>query len=191
MAAEGKEGWGKMKKNVWFIIYLLIGSAISHQTAQADNIKTYRDQALGFEVSYLENWEQARSPSNPAFFLKRKSVQEPGTISFHVAGFTGNKDLFLNEIRSNPQKFIEKYKQRFPSAEMIENGDTYLGGFPAYFITTGYELKNLNFEMEIVAIQIFCIKEKTIYLINFETPLLLFEKTFNEFQTILATFNFR
>ena len=157
----------------------------------ASAVETYRNNQLGFEISYLENWEKSNAPSNPAFFIKRNSATEPGTVSINVANFTGNKDTFMRELKANPEKFNEKYKQRFPSAQMLENGETYLGGFPGYFITTNYTLKNLNVEIDIVAIQIFCIKGRRIYLVNFETPLLLFEKTFNEFQAILATFNFR
>ena len=164
---------------------------IFQQAVQADSVNTHRNEGLGFEISYLNSWEQSQAPGNPALFIKRKSTTEPGTISINVANFTGNKDSFMQEVQSHPEKFIEEYKQRFPSAEMLEHGETYLGGFPAYFITTNYTLKNLNVEIDIVAMQIFCIKDKKIYLVNFETPLLLFEKTFNEFQAILATFNFR
>lgn len=179
-----------MKTSVRVIVVLLL-AVLFQQAAHAANVKTHRNQTLGFEISYLDTWEQSQAPSNSAFFIKRKSVEEPGTISINVANFTGNKESFMREVKAHPEKFIEKYKQRFPSAEMLENGDTYLGGFPGYFITTNYTLKNLNVEIDIVAMQIFCIKGKRIYLVNFETPLPLFEKTFNEFQAILATFNYR
>lgn len=179
-----------MKTSIWVIIALLL-AALFQQAAHAANVKTHRNQVLGFEISYLDTWEQSQAPGNSAFFVKSKSVEEPATISIHVANFTDNSDSFMREVKAHPEIFIEKFKQRFPSAEMLEKGDTYLGGFPGYFITTKYTLKNLNIEIDIVAMQIFCIKGKRIYLVNFETPLLLFEKTFNEFQAILATFNFR
>jgi len=44
----------------------------------------------------------------------------------------------MREIKSAPEKLIEKLKRRFPGAEMLENGDTYLGGYPGYFIVTNY-----------------------------------------------------
>lgn len=179
-----------MKTSVRVIVALLL-AVLLQQAAYAASVKTHRNQALGFEVSYLVSWEESQAPGNPAFFIKRKSVEEPGTISINVANFTGNKESFMRDVKAHPEKFIEKLKQRFPSAEMLESGETYLGGFPGYFITTNYTLKNLNVEIDIVAMQIFCIKGKRIYLVNFETPLHLFEKTFNEFQAILATFNFR
>jgi hypothetical protein len=40
-------------------------------------------------------------------------------------------------------------------------------------------------------LQLMCVKDGKIYLINFETPLAFFESTFGEFQAILATFNYR
>jgi hypothetical protein len=187
---ERKEGTRRMKKSAHVIVALLL-AVLLQQAVYAASVKTHRNQALEFEISYFENWEESHAPGNSAFFIKRKSVQEPGTISINVANFTGNKESFMQNLKAHPDKFTEKYKQRFPSAKMLENGDTYLGGFPGYFITTNYTLKNLNIEIDIVAMQIFCIKGKKIYLVNFETPLLLFEKTFNEFQAILATFNFR
>lgn len=133
---------------------------IFQQAAHAANVKTHRNQALGFEVSYLRTWEEYKAQGNPAFFIKRKSFEEPSTISIDVANFSGNKENFMREVKENPKKLIDKYKQRFPSAEMLESGDTYLGGFPSYYITTNYKLKNLNTEMDIVAMQVLCIKEK-------------------------------
>lgn len=179
-----------MKLRVYTFIVFLV-AALSQEAVIASEVKTHRDDRLGFEISYLENWDRSQAPGNPAFFIKRKSATEPATISINVANFTGNKVKFMREVKAKPEKFIAKYKQRFPSAEMLENGETYLGGFPGYYITTKYTLKNLNVEIDIVAMQIFYIKGRKIYLVNFETPLLLFEKTFNEFQVILATFNFR
>jgi hypothetical protein len=174
-----------------YIVITLLFTALFYELANASSVKTYRDDQLGFEISYLDNWAPSQAPGNPAYFIKRKSTTEPGTISINVANFTGDKESFMREIKASPERFIEKYKQRFPSAEMLEKGDTYLGGFPGYFITTNYTVKNLNVEIDIVAMQVFCIKGKRIYLVNFETPLVLFEKTFNEFQAMLATFNFR
>jgi hypothetical protein len=190
MGEERKKGARRMKTSARVIFPLLLAVLFQH-AACAANVKTYRNQTLGFEISYLDTWEQSQAPGNPSFFIKRKSVKEPSSISINVANFTGNKGSFMREIKAHPEKFIEKYKQRFPSAEMLESGDTYLGSFPGYFISTNYTLKNLNVEIDIVAMQVFCIKGKRFYLVTFETPLLLFEKTFNEFQAMLASFNFR
>lgn len=179
-----------MEMNAYAFAVLLLAS-LFQQPAIAADVKIYRNDQLGFEISYLNGWVISHAPGNLAFFIKRKSATEPGTISINVANFTGNKDNFMREVKAKPEKFIEKIKQRFPSAEILESGDTFLGGFPAYFITINYTLKNLDFEMDIVTMQIFSIKGSKIYLVNFETPLVLFEKTFNEFQAIIATFNFR
>jgi len=172
-------------------LVLLLFVSLFQSASIASEVKTYRNNQLGFEISYLGNWEKSHAPGNPAFFIKRKSATEPGTISINVANFTGNKDTFMRQVKANPEKFIEKIKQRFPNAKMLENGETFLGGFPAYFITANYTLKNMNIEIGIVAMKIFCIKDRRIYLVSFETPSLLFKKIFNEFQANLATFNFR
>ena len=83
-----------MKTNVRVIVALLL-AVLFQQAAHAANVKTYRNQTLGFEISYLDTWEQSQAPGNPAFFIKRKSVEEPGTISINVANFTGNKESFM------------------------------------------------------------------------------------------------
>jgi len=97
----------------------------------------------------------------------------------------------MREIKSAPEKLIEKLKRRFPGAEMLENGDTYLGGYPGYFIVTNYTLRNLDFEMGIVLMQVFCIKGKKIYHVSFETATVQFETIYNEYQATLVSFNFR
>ncbi|TWI61098.1 hypothetical protein LZ24_03465 [Desulfobotulus alkaliphilus] len=178
-------------KTIVQIIGAFLLTALLCQATHAASVKNYRNHSLGFEVSYLDNWEQSQGPGNPAFFIKRKSVEEPGSISISVANFTGDKDSFMKEIKAHPEKFIEEYRQRFPGAKMLGSGDTAMGGVPGYFVVASYPLKNPNIVLDIVTWQTFCIKGKRIYLISFETPLLLFEKTFDEAQVVLDTFNFR
>ena len=78
-----------------FKLYFLVASlliALFQEVAIASGVKTYRNNQLGFEISYLDNWEESHTFGNPAFFIKRKSPAEPGTISINIANFTGNKD---------------------------------------------------------------------------------------------------
>lgn len=159
--------------------------------ANAVDVKTYRNDQLGFEISYLPNWARSSAPGNQPFFIKRTSNSEIGTISVDVANFSGKKDDFMREIRTGTEKFLLELRNRFPDAEILSQGDTYLGGFPAYHISTTYSLRNLDVEVHIAAVQVFCIKGNKIYLVNFETALPVFEKTYKEFQSIVATFNFR
>ena len=179
-----------MKIKTAFFLFWITGF-LMQSISWATEVKTYRNDKLGFEISYLDNWVQAAAPGKPAFFIKRKSTAEPGTICVDVRNFAGNKERFMQGIRSYTNEYIAKMRTRFPDAEVLEHGDTYLGGFPAYFISISYKIKNLNIQVEVVALQVFCIKETTIYLVNFETSTLFFEKIFNEFQAIIATFNFR
>ena len=181
-----------MKGRLWFYLILLI-VFLCQSTSVASKVKTYRNNELGFEISYLTNWKRSTSPGNPSFFIKRKSPTEPGTITIDIAPFTGNAaDKFIREMKSNPDRYMQKLrKNRFPDAEIVEKGDTYLGGFPAYFITMTYSIRNLNINFKIVTMQIFCVKDGRLFLVSFETSLQMFEKMFSEFEVILTTFNFR
>ena len=181
-----------MKIKTAFFLFWIAGF-LMQSISWATEVKTYRNDKLGFEISYLDNWVQAAAPGKPAFFIKRKSTTEAGTILVDVKNFTGNKERFIQGMRSeiNENKFIAKIRTRFPDAEVLNHGDTYLGGFPAYFTSISYKINNLNIDVEVVALQIFCIRGTKMYLVNFETSALFFEKVFNEFQSIMATFNFR
>jgi len=172
-----------------FIVFLILG--LSQNAIAASKIKTYRNNQLGFEISYPENWEQYQSPGNSVFSIKRKSITEPSIINIGVANFTGDKNSVMREFKSNPEKIVEELRKRFPDAKMIARKETYLGGFPAYVIELQYSIKNLNININVIAIQIFCIRDRKFYVVQFETSLILFKKTFNEFRAILATFNFR
>lgn len=153
--------------------------------------ETYRNVELGFEISYLPNWYRAQGPGDSPFFIKRRSDTEAATISVDVARFTGNKEEVMNGFRANTDWYLSKIQRRFPDAEILERSDTYLGGYPAYLIIASYTIKNLDLEFVVVATQVLCIKSDRFYVVNFETLSQTFEKTFNEFRAILASFNFR
>ena len=181
-----------MKPKIWLYPTLLV--ILLYQSAtSASEVETYRNNELGFEISYSANWVRSRSPGNATFFIKRKFSTEPGTVSINVAPFTGDEAVkFMAELKSAPDRYLQRLKnKRFPNAEMVEHGDTYLGGFPAYFYIMTYSLRNLNKEIGIVTMQIFCVKGGRMFLVNFETQLHTFEKVFSEFKVILSTFNFR
>jgi hypothetical protein len=186
------KGGGTMKIKVAFFLFWITGF-LMQSISWATEVKTYRNDKAGFEITYLDNWVQATAPGKPVFFIKRKSTAEAGNISIDVRNLTGNKERFIQELRSdiNKNRFIAKIRTRFPEAEVLEHGDTYLGGFPAYFISISYKIKNLGIEVEVVSFQVFCVRGTKVYLVNFETSVLFFEKVFNEFLAIIATFNFR
>lgn len=177
-----------MIKRILIIVLLLFGTI---SDSFGSEIKTYRNDSLGFEVSYFSNWKKEKSLNNAPFFINRDSTTHIGTISVDVRNFTGDKKKFMKKIKSSPEMVTGGIRKRFPDATLGEHAETYLGSFPAYFITTYYTIKNLNIEIELVTIQLVCIKGNLIYLVTFDSTVSAFEKTFNEFQAILATFNFR
>ena len=116
---------------VSLLLVLFCGLSIGVPRLQAE-IKTYRNNKWGFEISYNDSWIKSNpvgDPKNPyyaVFFIKRKSTTEPATISISVVNFTGNKERFMQKIRSN--QFIAamqaKMRTRFPDAEIFEHGDS-------------------------------------------------------------------
>lgn len=94
-----------MKKYFHAICAFLLLCLIK-QTVLASSVITYRDDRFGFEISYLNNWEQSRAPGNPAFFIKRKSATNPDTISINVANFTGDKETITREIKAHPERLL-------------------------------------------------------------------------------------
>jgi hypothetical protein len=121
-------------------LFIFLAIFIS-DNAYAEKVQTYRNNNLGFEISYLTNWIEAKSSGNSVFFIKRKQVDEPATISINVAKYSADEDSFAHEMKKYSNKFVLKAKKRFPDAGIIENGDTYLGGFPAYYHIITYTLK--------------------------------------------------
>lgn len=159
--------------------------------ANASDLITYRNDRLRFEITYLSTWERSDAPGGPVLFLTRKSANEFATISIEVSNVGEKGDTSLRTLMADPEVLVERLKGRFPDAELLESGETYLGGFPAYFISVIYSIKNLDFVWEIVAVQIICIKENRVFLVTFETSSATFDTMFDEFQTIMASFNFR
>lgn len=179
-----------MKGSLPILVALVLASSYI-EPSSASTTKTYRDDRLGFEISYLSNWKRSDAPDNPAFLIRRRSDDRPGSISIEIANFGSNQAEVIESLKSNPEALIERAKRRFPDMEMLDEGETFLGGFPAYYLIVNYTIKNLNFAMEVVAMQIICSKGDKVYLVTFETPLVLFETIYDEFYRILATFNFR
>lgn len=182
-----------MMRNMTLVLQLFLVLTLSqfHTTVFASETKTYRNDQLGIEFTYLNTWERSNPPGNHAFAIERKLKTNPGILSIHVNNFTGKKEKFMDEVKSSPEKLISKLKDRFPGAEILNKGNTFLGSYPAYYILTNYTLKNLNTEIDITLTNIFCIKGTKIFLVNLETPLVHFDKTFEEVISMLATFNFR
>lgn len=186
--------WGErveitpMKKYIiltYFIVLLLYGAEVSAAPT------VHRDEELGFEVSYLNNWEIDHTPNRAFIFsIKNTSTTEPATIGIGARRLAGDKDGILSEIKNTPEIYVERLKRRFPDAALLEHGESYLGGFPCSFVTVTYTIRNLNSSLDVIATQIFCIKGANVYLVSFESPSESYDKNLSEFNAIMTTFVF-
>ncbi|EXJ16196.1 toll/interleukin-1 receptor domain-containing protein [Imhoffiella purpurea] len=154
-------------------------------------IKTHRDTQLGYEISFLSNWEPADGPGESTLFLKRKGKEQLSVMHVNVANFTGDTDEFFRQMKETPAAYFEKFQTRFPDAEVIEHGDTYLGSFPGYYLFVSYSISNLDISVDFVAFQVFGIHNGRIYLITCEIWAKDFQEVFTECRAMIATFNYR
>jgi hypothetical protein len=159
--------------------------------SHASEFTIYRNNKLGFELTYPNTWEVNDLVPDAAFSIKNRNKNEFGTLSVSVANFTMDAAKYWANIDMIIRGLEEKFRSRFPDAEIIERGETFLGGHPAYIIATQYTIRNLRFEMEVTNIQVQCIRNSKLFILNFETPNAYFQKNFLTFQAIAATFNFR
>lgn len=175
-------------KNVYIICIVFAG--LFQQSALSSDTQKYSDDHFGFEVSYLDKWKTASAPSNPAFFIKRKSSTDPATMLIAVANFTGDKKQFIQELRAKPELFANRFKQKFPDTELVEHRDAVLAGVPAYVFDVKYTADIPTGRIVMRSMSLFCIQNEKFYLVQFEAPLPVFENIFDEFELILETFRF-
>jgi len=154
-------------------------------------IKTHRDIQLGYEISFLSNWEPADGPGESALFLKRKGNEQLSVMHVNVANFTGDTDEFFRQMKEAPATYITKFQERFPDAEVIEHGETSLGSFPGYYLFIYYSISNLDISVDFVAVQVFGIHGGRIFLITCEVWAKDFQEVFAECRAMIATFNYR
>lgn len=180
-----------MINNKIIFVLLILSLFLIPITVSSNEIKTYRNDHLGFEISYPSGWVKTQ-PITPdtALLIRNKKPSEIGSISVRTKIFKNNNKDWKKDFKDT-DNLLAGLRKRFPDAEIIEQGDTLIGGFPAYFIFATYGIKNFTINVDVAMCQFFCRKDGRFYLINFETPLSLFERTFNHFEAILATFNFR
>jgi hypothetical protein len=139
-------------------------------------------------MSYLPSWEETKPITNTQFALKRKSKSEIGSITVGLANYKGNKAEFHNHINNQPEFFVKGIKKRFQDANLLASGETYLGSFPANYISTAYTLRNLDFEIVMVNFQILCLKGNQLYVVTLETTAHAFDTVYDEFEKIIASF---
>lgn len=157
----------------------------------ADNYSVYRNDRVGFEITYPNSWERNSLNTNAVFAIKNKNEKKLGVLSVNVAKSSMNKSEFWNNTNTFVRGLEQDLKKRFPDSEVVEHGKTYLGSQPAYLISYIYTVRNLSFERQIVAFQVICIHSNKMFLINFESPDYSFEENVINFNSIIATFNFR
>lgn len=178
-------------KIIKYYFTAILLSIVSINNSFALDVKTYRNDVLGFEISYPSYWEESESPGNTPFLIRNNTPNKLASISIDATNFEGNKQKFMYALKTYPNKFLEKYKKRFQMIELIESGETHLGSFPAYLLSYIYTMKNLNTGVDIACFQILCIRENRLYSVNFETYMSFFEDTIGDFENIISTFNFR
>jgi hypothetical protein len=161
-------------------------------STKSQNTTTYRNEALGFQVTYFNDWATVR-PVSPKVKWKIASNNGagPDVLTVSVARFTGDQTEFMTSLHSmSDSAYVKGIRKRFPGAKVTERKDTYLGSFPAYATTLTYPVKNLDFEAEGVTVQIICVRQTKLYVVQLETFTPFFEESYPVFVATLASFTF-
>jgi hypothetical protein len=171
------------------MIITLLG--ITNIQAQPTNIQTFSSKQFGFQISYPDTWQSTQAAPGAAFTIMKEN--KTAGISVNIANFKGDKTSFMKEMetKSFRDSLLLKIQKSFPDAKVINYKKTILGNFPAYLFAIEYSIKNLDTASEMRSVQIFCIYEKRMYSINFESPKIYFNERYREFERILSSFIFR
>ena len=174
-----------------YIIVLTVCLFFPPSGITAGNYSVYRNDRVGFEITYPNSWERNSLNTDAVFAIKNKNKNKLGVLSVNVAKYSMNKSEFWNSTNTFVRGMEQNLKKRFPDAEVVEHGKSYLGSQPAYLISYMYTVRNPSTEIQIVAFQVICIHNNKMFLINFESPDYSFEENVKIFKNIIATFNFR
>lgn len=171
-----------------FFVYVAIFCAEVWADAQI-----HRDISNGFEVSYPSNWKKDTSGLYPLKLIRTPDHEKAQLASYAVtvSNARGTLSAFKKFLETDPSKFQEQIRQRFPDATLISHKETVVGGFPALQVVTRYTIANLDMRFPVEATQLFVIRGNQMYLIQLETMLPFNDRVQGEYRAIQSTFNFR
>ncbi|MBI5075509.1 MAG: hypothetical protein HZB62_10160 [Nitrospirae bacterium] len=177
----------KRRSFVVFFISMIILACMCSANVHAANIQIFRTNE--FEISYPTSWQklEVRNPTMAVLISNGTS-----TLDINATNFSGNKNEFMSDMRKNGKEQIQlQMRKRFPDASVVELRETFLGSFPAYTYKTKYSIKNYDNDISIANIQIFCIKDRRIFLVTFESFDNDYAANHSQFLAIIGSFNFR
>ncbi|MFA7257308.1 MAG: hypothetical protein WC047_07030 [Kiritimatiellales bacterium] len=152
----------------------------------------YRNQELGFELSYPQSWVVNQLVNGPAFALRNTDNSVMGTISVSVINLGDGAQKFFRQMTEDAGRSkLESVKARFGEARLVEAKETTLSGEPACFTRLDYRIKNLDLDRWIANIQLIAAHDGLAYIINFESPVETLDVNYQTFRAIVYTFNFR
>ena len=174
---------------ILFTIMILLG--ITNIQAQPINVQTFSSKPLGFQISYPDTWQQTQAAPGAVFTIMKEN--KTASISVNIANLKYDKATFMKEFetKSSRDSLLLSIRRSFPDAKVINYKKTVLGNFPAYLFAIEYSIRNLDTVLKMDSVQIFCVYEKRIYSVNFESPNIYFNESNKEFERILASFIFR
>ncbi len=168
------------------LLFLLLEMLIPQQAASV-SWTLYKSDIHGFELSYPNDWAVVKTQGDSVFNLQNQS----SGIGVRIANLQMDEKTILTEMSKNNNVFIIELRHRFPDAKTILNQRTILGGRPSNCIIIEYSLKNIDALIKIRSATITCPKGGKLYTIQFDSLADEFRSNYNQFQKIIATFNFR
>lgn len=99
---------------------------MSSYALSASNVQIYRNDQLGFEVTYPTRWEVNKLSKGPVFALKNKDNSKLGVFSVSVANLKFDEQQLWDTVVTDKGKSTVEKKTRFGEAILRSAGETKL-----------------------------------------------------------------
>ncbi len=180
-----------MFKRITALIFFFLYSFSVTDSCLAE-FNTYRDDNLGFEISFPKNWEKVKSP-NPngsSFFLVKIPDEKLATINILIKETDIDQNQFKRAVLDYP-KNIDAIRERISTAKFIDAGETLLAGFSAFFIKFQYSGQVFFYSIDITSLSVGFIHNGKGYKVVYEAETKFFEDFYDEYFKIMDTFKLR
>jgi len=167
----------------------------TNSTAVVSAFQTYKSEKFNFQISYPKDWLTSPFVKDTLWQIASADINEMGSISISTTkvGFDSpdeNASFLEKALNQDDSVLKEEIRHRFSDGKFLGKGKSQLGSHPAIYFKSSYTLKKLNANIPVIVNQIMCPQSGLRYLVTFETPENLYQKTYSQFQTIISTFVF-
>jgi hypothetical protein len=177
---------------ILFLILLFCYSSLGQQPTQKRDV--FQDEQFPYSIEYPSGWAKVE-PFNPNQRLRlinsggRGTAQITITVSYRKQNEKYTSAEMVNMVSERPELISAILKQGSPNWKVIENGKTFLDSREAFFIKSEDSIKTLDLVQERVVFQVLMLFEGNTYILHFSDTKESFDKSFQQFKAIAASFH--